>query len=468
MSRTQYDCYASWGFDENPFQPSPLHPTKRDERLLVGRDVELAAVKSRLHKHGKITCVEGSVGIGKTSLVNIAAFQCLQAYVENEDNQLLIPCRESFQIIPDKTVDEFVTDVFRSIAQTLLEKADELRGISIDMANRSSLQAWLNAPEVKNIQMGLKAYVEFSTTTQMNNSTGFSASGFEKLVRDWLRTIFPAHGSGGVVCIIDNLELLETGIKARRKLESLRDRLFNTDGIRWVFCGANGIVSNVIASPRLNGYLSRPVIEVKSVSGEFVPELLERRIKEFKTYQERNEAYLPLLSSDLHELYWIINFNLRDLLAQADDFCTQIFEGGGVIPDNDKDKARRFRTWLERETTHQYQSLRKNISNDIWEILDTAMSENLKGEFGQGDFNFFKRNSYVSIEYSTFKRHLGKLEHHGIIARRVDDALDDEKKRTIYSVTSKGALVHYGRSTSKETHTLATTWLRRATRPTNS
>jgi hypothetical protein len=45
-----------------------------------------------------------------------------------------------------------------------------------------------------------------SESSQVNQSAGFSQSGFEALVRRWLDEIFAVQGNGGVVCIIDNVE----------------------------------------------------------------------------------------------------------------------------------------------------------------------------------------------------------------------------------------------------------------------
>lgn len=458
MPRNEYDCYASWGFRENPFQPSPLHPDQRGERLLVGRDDELKLVKTRLHKHGKITCIEGPVGIGKTSLVNIAAYQCLKSFLEKKDSQLLIPCDAAFQLSSKTSPDEFSKQVFLHVAQTLLNQVGHVKGITFDMADSSNVSAWMNSPLVSQVRFGLNAYIQINQSTSLNNSEGFNAGGFEKLVRNWLQEIFPQHGSGGVVCIIDNIELLETGPKAKKLLESLRDRLFNVPGLRWAICGANGIVSSVVASPRLSGYLIRPVLELSSISGEKIPDVLNRRIEEF-TYAIGKE-YLPLHVEDLQRLYMIINFNLRDLLAHADDYCTYIFEHGSK-PASDADKKARFETWLKKQTQDQYSSLSKRISRDAWELLDTAMSEDLKGTFGPGDFSYFKRNSFQTIEYKTFMTYIKKFEDMGVVARTVNDSEEDEKKRTIFSVTSKGALVHYARFIKNETHTMASLWLRR-------
>lgn len=458
VMRNQFDCYASWGFNENPFQPSPLHPDDRGERLLVGRDKELSLVKTRLHKHGKITCVEGTVGIGKTSLVNIAAYQCLKGFLSESESQLLIPCKQTFQLASKVPVNDFSREVFVQVAQTLLEQAIRIKGCVFDMRGHKNIEAWLNSPLVSKVEFGLKAYLEVSQSTSLNNSDGFNASGFEKLVRSWLSEIFPQHGSGGVVCIIDNVELLETGPKAKKVLESLRDHLFNVDGLRWVICGANGIVSSVVASPRLSGYLTRPVLELTSLDAEKIPEVIGNRIREFSHNPE--EAYLPLIPEDIQDLYTIINFNLRDVLAHADDYCTYIFEHGSP-PKKEGDKRARFKDWLKKQTHDQYASLSKRISRDAWELLDTAMSEELKGTFGPGDFNIFKRNSFRTIEYKTFISYIRKFEELGVVSRIVNDSEEDEKKKIVYSVTSKGALVHHARSAQKETRTMASPWLRR-------
>jgi hypothetical protein len=456
--RNEFDCYTTWGFRENPFQPSPLHADSRGERLLVGRDVELGNVKTRLHRHGKVTCIEGEVGVGKTSLVNIAAFQCLNGFTQGKANQLLIPCRTPFQLQPKEKVDEFCTRVFVEVAQTLLDQAKRVRGLSLDMSNKEALDAWLNSPRISNIEVGLHAYVEVTRKAELNEGEGFNAHGFQELVQRWLKEIFPAHGSGGVVCVIDNLELLETGYKARKVLERLRDRLFNVEGIRWVFCGANGIVSSVIASPRLSGYLIRPILDVNSLNGDQVPEILRRRAVEFAI--ESGKEYLPITEDDLQRLYLIINFNLRDLLAHADDYCMYIWDHR-LFPKTDEDKRKRFEVWLTKQTKEQYYDLRKRIAADAWEMLDTAMCEKLKGRFGPGDFNYFKSNSYVGIEYKTFMRHMRKFEELGLISRSIEGGDEDEVKRTVFTVSSKGAMVQYARFMANETKTMASPWLRR-------
>lgn len=48
--------------------------------------------------------------------------------------------------------------------------------------------------------------------------------------------------------MLDNLELLQVAETTRRILEQLRDELFTTPGVRFVLCGANGMINSVVSS----------------------------------------------------------------------------------------------------------------------------------------------------------------------------------------------------------------------------
>jgi hypothetical protein len=453
------DYYVDWGFLENPLQPNALNPDDRGERLLVGRESELDVVCRRLHKQKKITCVEGPVGFGKTSLVNIAAHKCFKAFARKETDQLLIPCRQTFQLDRTDTTESFSLRVFLAVAQTLLELTDNMKGLGLSMEGMSQVDNWLNSPRAKAFSMGLGG-VSAGMGIAPNASSGFAVSGFETRIIGWLQEIFRTHGNGGVVCIVDNLELLETTAKARATLEALRDRLFSTVGLRWVFCGAHGVVHSIASSPRLNGFTTRPVVEVNHLSPEATDAVLASRIREFAVNPDK--AYLPILEASFNELYKVLNFNLRDLLSYADNYCTEVFDSN-VAPQNDAGKSRRFEGWLRKETVDQYRSLQSRIHSDAWTILDTAMGQQFAGTFGPGDYPVFRVNDIKSLSEDAFHKFLRSFEKHGLLDRSVREGDVDEARQTLYSVTSKGALVHYARVQTKEARVPgAVDWLKRS------
>ena len=168
--------------------------------------------------------------------MNVAGYLCYNAFLRAESPQLLVPVAEPFQLKKDDDTNAFCATVFRRVAQTLLEYRRRLQDLGQMPKNAKSVADWLNSPIVEHVNGALSSTMGFgipgvasvgggasgSTNKQVNQSAGFNEHGFEALVRQWLKEIFVEKGNGGVVCVIDNLELLETGVQARRTLEILR------------------------------------------------------------------------------------------------------------------------------------------------------------------------------------------------------------------------------------------------------
>lgn len=472
------DCYESFGFHKNPFMVHALRADEQGQRLMVGRDDQVALVAKRLHKHGKITCLDGHIGVGKTSLVNVAAFECFNAYIRGETTQLLIPLNDSFQLTKDEDVDGFCEKVFRKIASGLLAHREQLQNYSLPQRAQQNLDAWLNSPVIEYVNdtiggsitvgvpgvMSGTAKIDGTTSRQANTGAGFAKEGFENLVRRWLDEIFAIQGSGGVICVIDNLELLESGNMARRMLEALRDRLFTVNGIRWVFCGADGVIHSLAASPRIGSFLNTPIINVSNISTDYIQELIRARISAFADDPQQAEEQLPIRIQDIETLYPIINYNLRDLLHYIDDYCDHQFQLGKVATSEDQ-KQTRFQKWLDRLTTESYSTLSSRVPPKSWAVLDVAMSDPFKGTFGIGDYGSFNSTSKSEITKTAFEKALRDFIKLGLVTKNIDDSTaseDDGSKRDVFTVTAKGALVHYARLVKQENQSLAPVdWLRR-------
>jgi hypothetical protein len=364
------------------------------------------------------------------------------------------------------------------VAQTLLKYKEELKQYEYDKDKLPQLDAWLNSPIVQHLTISSGSNTGFgipgvasagvktdrNATSQINQSVGFSQNGFDSLVRTWLSEIFGTQGNGGVVCVIDNIELLETGIIARRMLESLRDKLFNITGLRWVFCGANGVIHSLAASPRLTAFLSTPVLNVTNIKSIHLDELMRARLQEFSSDPEHAEEELPITLEDLKFLYSVVNHNLRDLMGLADEFCEFSVQAGKPLRSRET-KQMKFEKWLETATTERYNALSSRISQNAWAVLDIAMSKLFQGTFGAGDYSTFNQNSTISFEQATFSKWLRELVRLGLLSKSIDDETgdDDGVVRDVFSVTAKGALVHYARRKKKETYSVAPDieWMRR-------
>ncbi|WP_133066240.1 MarR family winged helix-turn-helix transcriptional regulator [Acidovorax kalamii] len=422
--------YKQWGFLDNPFSPMPLSGDAFGSQLLIGRDVELNSVLFRLKSGGEAICLDGPVGVGKTSLANVAAFRAEQDFASDSNaNPLLLLCRKPFQISTKQSPEELRFHILTEVAQTLIEKAAFYKSRG-SMSSLKGIDSWLNNPMLSQVEGQILGF-GLGGSSQPNESQGFRDSGFTKLITQWLETVFPDRTTGGVICVIDNLELLETSEAARKTIESLRDTLFTICGIRWVLCGAHGIIHSVVESPRLVGYLGQP-ITVKRLRLQQAQAVFDARVSTFKDHTSRNQ-YLPLLADDFHNLYMILGENLRQALASAQAYCLHVAEQGNY-PEDDEAKKQRFETWLRSNALATKSSLETHVGKKALELLRNVIL-NMSGEFNPSDFSALGFNSIPAL-----RPHVKSLEDFGLVEATRDET--DQRRRTI-TVTGKGWLMHW-------------------------
>ncbi len=425
--------YRDWGFTDNPFQTTALKADEQGEALLVGRSEELEKLVRRLLNPPKLATLEGANGVGKTSLVNVAVFKQLKAYLQSGTGDLLIPCRKSFQLSEAVKLDDFANEVMIEVAQTLIERAAMLRKHKEPLPKADKIEAWLNAPQNSEWQLNLgvpKFSLGGGRGTDANTSSGFEQSGFKKIIQSWLEQIYPNGDGGGVVCILDNLELLQTTEAARALLEQLRDVLFTIPGLRWVLCGATGIMHSVAASPRLDGFLHAP-IEISGLGQNSIGDVYLSRIKAFSI--ELANASLPITASDFDRLYTILNKNLRSLLSYADNYCMWVSERS--VPLRDDERQRLFAQWLEEESGKILEASRSQLGDRAWEVFDNAVM--LGGTFSPSDYQAFGCTSPQAL-----RPQVKDLEEVHLLTSLREET--DKRRKTI-QVTPKGFLVAYAR-----------------------
>jgi hypothetical protein len=88
------------GFRENLYSTPPLPGTEEGSRLLVGRDAEVEELQDHWASFDTHASIEGSNGVGKTSLVAVAAYRDMVAR-EKAKKPLIIPLGEIFQMTSD-------------------------------------------------------------------------------------------------------------------------------------------------------------------------------------------------------------------------------------------------------------------------------------------------------------------------------------------------------------------------------
>lgn len=431
--------YEQWGLTGSPFQTTALPPNDLGATLLTGRDEELQAFAKQLVNVPKFPTIEGLNGVGKTSIANVAGHLLFRQHLAEPTGPLFIPCRKIFQLTPGKSVAEFADEVFFEVAQTLIERAKETERTDIPTAP-NALNKWLNSPQLHSFQGGFQLATFGANgghTAETNTSKGFERSGFRKSVTDWLENIFPNPEDGGIICVIDNLELLQSSDDARALIEQVRDELFNVRGLRWVLCGALGIVYGVVASPRLEGYLQSP-IPVGEISDAHAGEILSNRVKAFT--RSGHTSTLPLLSTDFAQLYKLLQGILRSVLSSADDYCAWI-DSKKIHPATDIERHELFEAWLKEQCSIEFEAIQKQLRPSAFRVFQHAIS--IGGIFSPSDFESF---GFKGIPQ--FRPSIRDLEAVGLLVSTRDEG--DKRRKTI-QITAKGWKVNHHIKTAQET-----------------
>lgn len=416
--------YQKWGFNGSPFQTTSLPPTELGERLLVGRERELASLIRKISSPPKLATLEGLNGVGKTSVVNVACFRLFQDYVERGTGSLYIPCKRIFQLNPNQDIQAFIDNVLMEVAQTLIDRAADVRTRYPNLRTKG-IERWLNSPQLLSFQAGGWGF-QAGYQAENNTSTGFERSGFRKAVAGCLDQLFSTPESGGVICTIDNLELLQSSDMARQQLEQLRDELLTMTGLRWVLCGALGIVYGIVASPRLEGFLHKP-IEIGGIGDQHASEILTTRCDAFG--KGTGSPYLPLRPEDFAKIYDVLRGNLRSVLSYSDDYCQWVADRNA--PGGDAQRKVVFEQWLREQAQAAHDAVRQELRPKAVEVFQRSVG--IGGVFSPSDFEEFGFNSIPA-----FRPHIRDLEAVGLLVSTQDDG--DKRRKTI-QVTPKGWMV---------------------------
>lgn len=421
--------WQDFGFRDNLYSTPPLSGTAEGSELLVGRDSEVRRLQTHWSGLDTHASMEGDNGVGKTSLVSVAAYRAMVDYAAGSGDSLTIPLAQPFQMTSNHDLEE---QVYYVIARSIILHESIFREAGKNLPKIADVQRWLEDPILRGGGGGV-SFAGFggnANVTQSVNSGGFSASGFRDIVRSWLEALFPSKSDGHFVGVIDNLELLETSQESKRALESMRDTILKLPGVKWVLCGANGIVRSSVGSQRLTGLIGDP-IQVDPLLESDIPLVIERRIE---VYRNRDDALAPVDPEGFAYLYKVAGRNLRIALKHAQDFSVWLYLEYGPSPKRES-RFDLLRSWLD-DQSEKYEQDTKAVTQAGWKFFDALLSHG--GTCSPGDYALFEFNSQPAM-----RPYVKQLEDANLVHSSIDES--DQRRRTIV-VTSNGWLVHHKRS----------------------
>jgi hypothetical protein len=419
------------GYSQSPYGTDALPATASGAGLLVGRDHEVEALIRRLTYATTHPTIEGDNGVGKTSLVSVAGYRAMEARLTGERRQYFLPLPRTFQLGLATSPDAFRREVYMAVAEGFVSHHAHLREAGLQAPDVGAVDQWLNSPLFHGGGGGLSVAGfggNASRETAPNSGEGFSEAGLARIVEQWLAECFPGTLAGGFICVIDNLEILRTSQAARGILEELRDTVLAQQGLRWVLCGARGIIRTAASSPRLEGRLSAP-IELPPINVDSVSEVVARRLSAFQTSENANP---PVDPDGFRYLYEVLNANLRNALMHAENYSVALADAGGERPISPEEKLSHLKTWL-RDTADSYHSATTGVGGRAWDVFEGLVV--LDGQCSPSDYDQF---GFTAPE--AMRAQVRALEESQLVQSERDDT--DNRRKTI-SMTPRGWLIHY-------------------------
>ncbi|MGF0111028.1 hypothetical protein [Clostridium sp. SGI.024] len=416
----QKSFYNYWKFSEDPFSYRPLGGDEVGQNLLVGRNDEKKAIKTRLRKTDKICTVEGDTGIGKTSLVNVSIFECYEEWNNNKELPLLIPCISEFQLKEDLEIDILRNEILIKLAKTIIKYKEVLKSQNCYFADEIEELFEYKQNEGASVGFSLFGFgINGGVNKAINKSKIFEKELVFNIIEEVLSKTFE-NLDGGIVCLIDNIELVNSNRKAKELIELMRDRIFNIQGTKWILCGEKDIFMSSVESSRMSAYIHRPIL-VNKLDYRIAKDMFRNR---FNYY---GGVYLPLTESEFESLFKLFEGNTRDIFQCVGDYCLEVYESGDE-PTYEYEKEDCFTRWLESFTI-------KYIKNTI----NVIQGNNFKNIF-----NLYKSNIFNINE---FKRRYNDNNMDSFIKLLIDNNFIKVYEDNTFTYLRKGHIMNYYLST---------------------
>lgn len=418
--------YRDFGFSADPFSNKALQADESGEKLFVDRETEVKKLVRRVKEGDKIPTLEGSNGVGKTSIINIALHRLFVQSQGDEDEPMFIPCRCSFQINKQNDAEEFLDEFYLQVALTLIERADILRpppGYT-KAPIEASIKNYIQSPIIRNYTGSILGNgLGFGGTP--NSGKGWEQVGFRAAIVGWLKLLFPKSETGGVVCVIDNLEILQSSAKAKETIEELRDTAFTVAGIKWILCGSSGVVRGVASSTRLAGWLHKP-INIGELREEVGGEVYDKRDE---TFRKNEQATLPLTRDNFITLFDMFKGNARYALDEAGAFCTWVFD---ELDDPSQIPGDSFERWLRDELETNYDEIFVYFSDREKEAFKEICQQEIFVPEVYSELGFDDVGQFIAT--------LERFQDYGLVTPTLDQ---NTPENTVYEISPKSLKPQY-------------------------
>ncbi len=397
--------WQNFGFRDNPYNPLALSTSKEDYELFVGRVREGEKLKINASTGDRaIMIVEGDVGVGKTSFINIQQRNFWQKLYP--DAPYLLPSFQTIQLRSDMTTADFILSVLSNILFSLkiikkeIEKEETFQYINSLVNQQIDSRTGFS---VGGGVYGFSGQVGWQSVTTVTQPIAVVTQSLINAVAD-AYTFVKSLGFEGIFVPINNIDILEEGFVINF-LNEIRDLFLTQKGYWSTLIAGRGFFSILeINAPRLSEMFSgRPII-IGPLKLEEVLEAINKRIEKLGLSPE---IHSPLSDGIIKLLYELSKGQIRYLFKRATDLMLQFkteFPSATTITNKQAFN-------LLRIISHE-RIKRLYLTKTEMQILEAAVSLR---KFRPKDFAKFNFRSSQAL-YS----HLKKLEEYELLSKTGD------------------------------------------------
>ena len=312
--------WESFGFRCNPYDARWLGVDEESARLFVGREAEARRFFTNVSAAtGGMTIVEGDVGVGKTSFVNVQQYVSLTG--AGSLGTRMLPSLETVQPRdPTNTVEILLSALSNAVnaARQILGSAVAKRDRVISRAQRLTSQL---VHESGSFQLGAHVLGTGGTmglgrATSETRPLAVSLPPLLEAIDEFTERMASRYDYDGVIVPVNNLDVLDDELIVAF-FNALRDSAVNRGRIWWVFTGGSGLFSLLEGrASRVSEMVVGMPIVLPPLSWEEIAEAIERRVS---LYACGKGATPPLPMETARLLYDISKGEIRFIFKRLTD-----------------------------------------------------------------------------------------------------------------------------------------------------
>ena len=397
------DSVWEWfGFKKNPYDFLPLAVNNEDRTLFVGRKAEIPRLATQIASDtGGIIVVEGRVGVGKTSFVNVVQYDRWQS-------KTCLPSFQVLQVQPNTDPIGFILSAFSTCIGSLelsnpkeTDRDPDLRSGKA-MVNQMLNSGWSFSGGLNVGPLGGQAGVR--KTPAPSSPLLAAMPSILSTAGKWFDATTKKLGWSKFIIPVNNLDMLDDE-SAANFMNVVRDYMitFAKKGVWWVLIAKEGFIRTLEnRAHRVSEVLTGPPVRLNPLSLDEVKKAIDVRVTRYGT---RQDAKPPVPDEIVTWLYRLSDGEVRTIFKKLTDM---IFEYHANVPSAKMMTETVARNILTGEARRRIGGL--GINENWIRVLEGIAS---KGKVSQGEFKDYNFNSQPA-----FRNALEKLCYFDLLRRR--------------------------------------------------